>query len=216
MSNPDTMTGPDGSVFFTGFGPETIDWEAHDGAGRVLLESTTVESNVPAVPVGQLAPSVTSPAGEPPNYIAPQDKARKSALEPRAPGVGDGQPIPTGERIVMHHVYETIERGAETAIIHAVPSIGSTPVQIVGKSEQRSKATIQNNGTVTVSLGMDEALSATGFNRFDLSAGSSLDIHHRDQMWAVCASGTGQLQIIVTISEISPTQLGVLRDTRKS
>lgn len=200
---------------FSGFGPESTDWDHIDqdaGARRLLDQSNNTGDAVPP-PVGQLAPSTTSPAGEPPNYVAPIDAERKQALEPRAPGPAPGQKIDTGESIVIHHVWETIERAGESAIIHKVIAIGQNAVQLLGKNEQRSKATIQNYGTVTVSLGMDESVAAGSTNSFELDAGASLDIHHRDWMWCVCTTGTGQLQVIETLSEISPTQLGVLKKT---
>lgn len=197
--------------FFTGFGPEDTDWEQiHVGdAGLILLDSHAVEGGPPPVPQQVNAPSITSPTGEPPNYVDPRDKRRVEALAPRTPGPAPGQPIDTGQRIVIHHIHEGMTRGAESAIIHQVPVVGSTPVQIMGKSDVRTRATIVNNGMGSVYLGMDDSVVASGFNSFTLASSASLDIRHRDQMWAVCASGsTAALSIIETISERSPTQLG--------
>lgn len=202
---------------FSGFGPETTDWEGihqADGA-RALLDSRNDDAGQPPAPVQSLAPDKTSPGGEPPAYVAPIDSARKAALEPRAPGGSPGQPVPEDTGIVIHHVWETIDRAGESASIRKILSITDVPVLIMGKNEQRSRALIKNSGTETVSLGMDDTVT-TGPNSWDLaSTDSPIDIHHRDWMWAVCASGkTGQLQIMETISELSPTQLGVLKKTQ--
>ena len=202
---------------FSGFGPETTDWEGihqADGA-RTLLDSRNDDAGQPPAPMQSLAPDTTSPAGEPPDYVAPIDGARKAALEPRDPGPSPGQPIPEGTGIVIHHVWETIERAGESAIIHKILAIGQQPVLILGKNEQRSKAKIGNSGSETVSLGMSDSVTAGGPNAWDLaSTDSPLEINHRDWMWAVCATGVGSLQIIETVSELSPTQLGTIKKTQ--
>ena len=188
------------------FGPEETSHE-QEGYPLLVLESRATDDPQPPVPQQSLGPVTTAPAGQQPPYTAPGDERRQHALAPVAPrtGIDVGQPIPGGERILIHHVHETLSRAAQTAVTRK-QNVGTAAAILIGKNDRRTRLTIQNNGTVTITVGMDDSVTAGGPSGFDIAAGASMDFHHRDWMWVVATAAT-TCQIVETIGEQSASQL---------
>jgi hypothetical protein len=124
----------------------------------------------------------------------------------------ESPPASTPTEYIIHHVTETIERGAaETVFVRL--SVGTTPLRILGKDEERNRATILNlaapNGP-EVDIGASEAIAFGGANTFPLAPGASIDLYSRGEVWAI-ANGATQVAIAAVREERSGSVLGEVR-----
>lgn len=130
----------------------------------------------PVGPAGQIdaIPPAQQPAPQKVAQTGPTDTAPPAAVEP-------GHVT----HFLVHHVSETMERGASQSVSSVFDINSSNPVKVLDRIDNRRRATILNDpdGATTIFVGADPTNAGAG-DRFKLKPGASLTVYSRGPVYA--------------------------------